>query len=104
AAECVLTPLCNRPCRHANDSGTAKRLLRHLVVPQEKKHPQDLIPHGMHPIELASGSGAPSVSAFQKPVLWAWLDLNQRPRPYQQSSAYRYVTRRFRRWSATVNG
>jgi hypothetical protein len=36
--------------------------------------------------------------------LWAWLDLNQRPHPYQQSRAYRYATLRFRRWRVTVRG
>jgi hypothetical protein len=36
--------------------------------------------------------------------LWAWLDLNQRPHPYQQSRAYRYATLRFC-WSLpTVEG
>jgi hypothetical protein len=29
------------------------------------------------------------------PVWWAWLDLNQRPHPYQQSRAHRYATLRF---------
>jgi hypothetical protein len=28
----------------------------------------------------------------------------RRAHPYQQSSAYRYATRRFRRWRATVKG
>jgi hypothetical protein len=35
----------------------------------------------MHPTGLPPGSGAASVSAGQEPVLWAWLDLNQRPHP-----------------------
>jgi hypothetical protein len=34
------------------DSGTAKRLLRHIVPTQEKKRPQDLIPNGIHPVGL----------------------------------------------------
>ena len=55
---CVLTPLCYRPSTHTHDSGIAKRLLRGLVVPQENKGPSGLIPHGVHPIELALGSGA----------------------------------------------
>jgi len=38
---------------------------------------------GMHPIELASGSEATSVSAGHAVFWWAWLDLNQRPHPYQ---------------------
>jgi hypothetical protein len=35
---------------------------------------------------------------------WAWEELNLRLHPYQQSSAYRYATLRFRRWCATVKG
>jgi hypothetical protein len=38
------------------------------------------------------------------PVLWAWLDLNQRPHPYQQSRAQRCAERRFPRSLATVRG
>jgi len=58
----------------------------------------------MHPIELALGSGASSVSAGQTPILWAWLDLNQRPHPYQQSWAHRCAERRFPRSLPTVRG
>jgi hypothetical protein len=36
--------------------------------------------------------------------MWAWLDLNQRPHPYQQSRAYRYATLHLRRSLATVEG
>jgi hypothetical protein len=37
-------------------------------------------------------------------ILWAWLDLNQRPHPYQQSRAYRCATLHFC-WSLpTVEG
>jgi len=28
-----------------------------------------------------------SISAAQSPIWWAWLDLNQRPHPYQRSTA-----------------
>jgi hypothetical protein len=35
---------------------------------------------------------------------WACQDLNLGPHPYQQSSAYRYATLRFRRWCPTVGG
>jgi hypothetical protein len=38
------------------------------------------------------------------PVLWAWLDLNQRPHPYQQSGAHRCADRRFPRSPLTVRG
>src|SRR5215218_6024295 len=53
----------------------------------------------MHPIGLAPGSQVPSISAGQGPVLWAWLDLNQRPHPYQ-GSAQRLVSLGLRRWPA----
>jgi hypothetical protein len=36
--------------------------------------------------------------------LWAWLDLNQRPHPYQVSRAKRCADRRFPRSLATVRG
>ena len=55
-------------------------------------------PNGTHPIGLATGSQAPSVSAGQGPVLWAWLDLNQRPHPNQRSTAERRANQPFR-WS-----
>ena len=38
------------------------------------------------------------------PVLWAWLDLNQRPHPYQQSRAERHADRCFPWWAANVEG
>jgi hypothetical protein len=37
-------------------------------------------------------------------VWWAWLDLNQRPHPYQQSRAHRCADRRFPRSAPTVRG
>jgi hypothetical protein len=43
-----------------------------------------------------------SVSAGQGPVVWAWLDLNQRPHPYQVSRAKRCAARRFPRSSPSV--
>jgi hypothetical protein len=89
AQECVLIPLCNNHPGHGNDSGTTKRLLRGVVPTQDRKRPQDLIPNGMHPLGLLPGSGATSVSAGHGPVLWAWLDLNQRPHPYQRWTAKR---------------
>ena len=45
-----------------------------------------------------------SVSAGQEPFRWAWEDLNLRPHPYQQSSAYRYATLCYCRSLATVRG
>jgi hypothetical protein len=37
-------------------------------------------------------------------VLWAWLDLNQRPHPYQVSRAQRCADRRFPRSPLSVRG
>jgi hypothetical protein len=45
-----------------------------------------LIPNGMRLIGLASQTAVTSVSAGQEPFWWAWLDLNQRPHPYQGSA------------------
>jgi hypothetical protein len=39
-----------------------------------------------------------------EPVWWAWLDLNQRPHPYQQSSGERHADRCFPWWSVNVEG
>jgi hypothetical protein len=36
------------------------------------------------------------------PVWWAWLDLNQRPHPYQQNAGNRCAAGRFRRSRPTV--
>ena len=36
--------------------------------------------------------------------LWAWLDLNQRPHPYQQNARNRCAKRRSRRSRSTVEG
>ena len=38
------------------------------------------------------------------PVWWAWLDLNQRPHPYQVSRAQRCADRRFPRSLPSVRG
>ena len=37
-------------------------------------------------------------------VWWAWLDLNQRPHPYQQSGVKRHADQRFPRSLANVRG
>jgi hypothetical protein len=43
-------------------------------------------------------------SRRSNPVWWAWLDLSQRPHPYQQSRAHRYATLRSFRSRTTVRG
>jgi hypothetical protein len=39
-----------------------------------------------------------------KPVQWAWLDLNQRPHPYQRSTAKRCAIRPFRSSRHSMSG
>ena len=39
-----------------------------------------------------------------EPLQWAWLDLNQRPHPYQVSRAQRCADSRFPRSLASVRG
>ena len=56
----------------------------------------------MRPIGLASKSAVTSISAGQEPVWWAWLDLNQRPHPYQQNAGNRCANGRFCRSRSTV--
>jgi hypothetical protein len=67
--------------RHDRDGGTAKWLLRRVVLAQETKRPQDLIPKRDADDMNGVSRRVASVSAGQGPVLWAWLDLNQRPHP-----------------------
>jgi hypothetical protein len=58
---------------------------------------------GMHP-SLPVPKATDQHFCRSEAVLWAWLDLNQRPHPYQQSRAKRYADRRFA-WSlANVRG
>jgi hypothetical protein len=71
---------------------------------QSRRAAQTSSLNGMHP-SLPVPEGRPtSVSAGQRPFPWAWLDLNQRPHPYQQSRAERYAASRFCRSRATVGG
>src|SRR5512132_1388329 len=70
-------------------------LLRRAVLTQDRKRPPDLIPDRDATYWPAPGNGATSVSAGHEAALWAWLDLNQRPHPYQQSRAERCAARRF---------
>jgi hypothetical protein len=88
--------------RHTHDPRTAKRLLTRVVPTQERRRAQDLIPSGMDPIGLTRQSVVTSVSAGHGPDLWARLDLNQRPHPYQVSRAKRCADRRFPRSLASV--
>ena len=59
----VLPPLCADHLGHANDSETAKMLLRLVVVAQDRKRPQTSSRSGMHPMGLACQDGGTSVSA-----------------------------------------
>jgi hypothetical protein len=62
---------------------------------------------GMHLIPLCPGDLPSGTRSKRMPdkhfpssklMLWAWLDLNQRPHPYQRSTAERHANRPFR-WS-----
>ncbi len=88
--------------RHIHDSGTAKRLLKGVVRlrrgsapsrPHPKRDPSDWADTARRREQHLRWSTAD---------LWAWLDLNQRPHPYQVSRAKRCADRRFPRSLATV--
>ena len=66
--------------------------------------PQDLIPKRDASNWAGTWKWSDQRLRWSQPVSWAWLDLNQRPHPYQQSRAYRYATRHFCRSCATVRG
>ena len=89
---------------HANDYGPQRRCSDTFVVAQDRKRPQTSSRSGMPPIGLVPGIEATSVSAGQRRVFWAWLDLNQRPHPYQGSRAKRCAERPFPRSLASVRG
>ena len=84
AQGCVLIPLCNHHPGHSNDSGTTKRLLRGVVPTQDRKR-LDLTQTGCIRLGWRRAAERP---AFPLVIadLWAWLDLNQRPHPYQQNA------------------
>ena len=76
----VLTSLCGRSSWAFPRQWDRKRLLRCVLPTQVGNRPQDFIPTWMHPIGLhleRSDLAFPLVRGH----LWAWLDLNQRPRP-----------------------
>jgi hypothetical protein len=86
AQGCALTPLCNRPSRATNDRGTHKEAAQTRCPDSGEETPSR--PHPQTGwIRLGwqvQRSG--QRSAGQEPVWWAWLDLNQRPHPYQACS------------------
>jgi hypothetical protein len=98
---CGLRPLCGRARRPGNAQPTCERAGQAglgLVGfgPGCTSSPTD-------DPSLPEPSRRPtSVSAGQGPVVWAWLDLNQRPHPYQVSRAKRCAARRFPRSSPSV--
>jgi hypothetical protein len=60
--------------------------------------PPDFIPKRDASDGSPSQHSVTSVSAGHGPVLWSWLDLNQRPHPYQRWTAERCAKQPFR-WS-----
>jgi hypothetical protein len=82
--------------RHTHDSGTAKRLLRG-VVPTQERSALKTSSHRIHPIGLAPQT-PDQRKRWSRARLWAWLDLNQRPHPYQRSTAERRANQPLR-WS-----
>ena len=86
------------------DNRAAMRLLRRVVPTQDRKRPQNTYPKLDASDEAATRKRSNQRSRWSRAGLWAWLDLNQRPHPYQQSSAYRCATLRFCRSQRTVRG
>jgi hypothetical protein len=78
------------------------RLLRRVLLTQDRKRPQDLIPKGDASGGPAPESGATNVSAGHGAGLWACQDLNLGPHPYQQNARNRCATRRSPRSRPTV--
>ena len=97
----VLTPLCSGPLGHTHDNGTVKRLLRGVVPAQARKH---LKTSSQRDASNWAGTWKRSDQRLRwsQPASWAWLDLNQRPHPYQLSRAQRCADRRLRRSRPTV--
>jgi hypothetical protein len=58
---------------------------------------------GMHP-SLSVPKATDQHFCWSEAALWAWLDLNQRPHPYQVSRAKRCADRRFPRSPLSVRG
>ena len=102
---CVVTPLCNRWSEaHPPQWEGKEAAQRRCSDSQRGGALKTSSPTRGHPIGLARQSEATSVCPGQRPVLWAWLDLNQRPHPYQVSRAKRCADQRFPRSRATVRG
>src|SRR5215218_4936053 len=68
--------------RRSHECGAVKRLVRRAVPAQDGNRPQDLIPTGCIQLGWRREAERPAF-ALVKVGLWAWLDLNQRPHPYQ---------------------
>jgi hypothetical protein len=80
---CALPPLCGSACHPEERRRAADSAGQTVVAPRGSSDRADLISNGMRPIGLAPERGVTSVCAGHGLYLWAWLDLNQRPHPYQ---------------------
>jgi hypothetical protein len=101
---CALPPLCGSACHPEERRRAADSAGQTVVAPRRSSDRADLIPNGMRPIGLAPERGVTSVCAGQGLYSWAWLDLNQRPHPYQVSRTQRCADRRFPRSHGSVGG
>jgi hypothetical protein len=85
-------PLPPRPMLNPKPPENSGRgsVLRPLCTGASRKHP---------PSKETTGKR----SRRSTPVQWAWLDLNQRPHPYQVSTAERHAIQPFRWWRHSVS-
>jgi hypothetical protein len=86
------------------DNRAAMRLLRRVVPTQDRKRPQNTYPKLDASDEAATRKRSNQRSRWSRAGLWAWLDLNQRPHPYQVSRAQRCADGRFPRSRTSVRG
>jgi hypothetical protein len=101
---CVLTPLCYRPSRAYPRQWDRKEAAQRHCVDSGEGAPSR--PHPKHdPPRLGwHRKRSDQRSCWLQGDLWAWLDLNQRPHPYQVSRAKRCAQGRFPRSPLSVRG
>ena len=102
AQGCVLIPLCNHHPGHSNDVGTTKRLLRGVVPTQDRSALKTSSQTGCIRLGWQLAAERPAFR-WSRADLWAWLDLNQRPHPYQRWMAERCAIQPLRWWCYSVS-
>jgi hypothetical protein len=92
---CFLHRRATDDLRHTHDLGR-KEAAHTRCSDSGSKGSQDLIPQRDESDWAGTANAVTSVSAGHGADLWAWLDLNQRPHPYQAYSrdAFMLVVRR----------